>query len=428
MHAPWGSWAASQKPAYPPGLCSHIASLVLPSAVRSGKVAGPETGSSFFAHRSELARERAAQGLFPRGSQMPPLVDPFPRKVWRQVPSDCDRSVFVPGKRLPDSKEFPKGSTALAVGHDSGSWWAQVGIPVTPEEFLVLSSRSQHPESMGPVLPPILRHSVHSYCSMTSSELSEVRVNRLKSMLARAEELRAQEHAVHLRLEPRARDVLKGKRLLLFGELLAAMNFPDTTLTSDIQQGFRITGWLQGTRVRPTKVIVPSLTADDVWTPRHNHNRQMWSMCRSSGDDSLDQALWTQTLKECESGWATLHVGLTQPPSNSVLSKRFAVQQHDKVRPIDDFSVSQVLAIALQRGLTAERQLRHSGEVVTLSGKTFDLKSAYKQLPIHSRDLRFAQATVWNPQAKRPAVISLKALPFGATGSVHGFCRCSIAI
>ena len=451
VRAPWGrqkdgSWATSQEAAYPPGLCSRIASLVLQSAVHSGKVAGPETGSSFFARRSELARERAAQGLFPRGSQMPPLVDPFPRKVWHQVPSDCDRSVFVPGKRLPDSKAFPKGSTTLAVAHDSGSWWAQVGIPVTLEKFLVLSSRSQHPDSMGPVLPPILRRLVHRYCSMTSSELSEVRVNRLKSMLARA--LQAQERAVHLRLEPRARDVLKGKRLLLFGELLAAMNFPDTTLTSDMQQGFRITGWLQDTRVRPPKVIVPSLTADDLWTSRLYHHRQMWSMCRSSGDDSLDQALWTQTLKECESGWATLHVGLTQPPSNSVLSKRFAVQQHDKVRPIDDFSVSQVnrtlgcvekimvmpssstvsLAIALQRGLTAERQLRHSGEVVTLSGKTFDLKSAYKQLPIHSDDLRFAQATVWNPQAKRPAVISLKALPFGATGSVHGFCRCSVAI
>ena len=379
---------------------------------------------------------------------MPPLVDPFPRKIWHQVPSECDRAVFVPGKRLLDSKAFPKGSTTLAVAQDSGSWWAQVGVPVTPEEFLSLSAKSKHPESMGPVLPPILRQSVHQYCSMTSSDLSNFRILRLKSIVARAEELLLQERAVHSRLEPHARDVLKGKRLLLFEELLTAMNLPDTTLISDMQQGFRITGWLQDTRVRPTKVIVPSLTAEDLWLARHDHIRKIWDMCRSSGDDSLDQALWAQTLKECEAGWATLRVGLTQPPGSSVLSKRFAVEQHDKVRPIDDFSVSQVnhtlgcvekimvmpssstvsLALALQRGLTAEQALRAAGESVSLVGKTFDLKSAYKQLPIHSQDLKFAQATVWNPQAKRPAVISLKALPFGATGSVHGFCRCSIAI
>ena len=124
------------------------------------------------------------------------------------------------------------------------------------------------------------------------------------------------------------------------------------------------------------------------------------------------------------------------------------MQQQDKVRPIDDFSVSQVnhtlgcvekimvvpssatvsLALALQRGLTANKGGIVSGEVVALSGKTFDLKSAYKQLPIHSDDLRFAQATVWNPENQKPAVVSLKALPFGATGSVQGFCRCSVAL
>ena len=86
------------------------------------------------------------------------------------------------------------------------------------------------------------------------------------------------------------------------------------------------------------------------------------------------------------------------------------------------------LSMALQRGLTAQAHRLSPGEQVFLSGKTFDLKSAYKQLPIHKDDLRFAQATVWNADRKSQAVLALKALPFGATGSVQGFCRCSLAL
>ena len=143
-----------------------------------------------------------------------------------------------------------------------------------------------------------------------------------------------------------------------------------------------------------------------------------------------------------------MRVGLQKPPGNAVLSRRFAAQQKDKVRPMDDFSISQVnhtlgsvekvvalpasstvsLSLALQRGLTATLQGPAQPQHVALCGKTFDLQSAYKQLPIHTEDLKFAQATVWNPETQRPSVLSLKALPFGATGSVQGFCRCSLAL
>ena len=323
-----------------------------------------------------------------------------------------------------------------------------MGIPVSPEEFLDLSSRSIHPESQQPILPEFLAHAVHRYCSLTPAQLNEIRVNVLKSLLQRAQELKLQEHELHLGLEPHARDVLKGKRLLLLKEMLTSMNFGDCNLVSDIMQGFRITGWLPDTKLRPTKVVIPTLTAEDLWSARTENNQRMWSLCRSSGNPELDHALWLQTLKECKAGWATLNIGLCNPPNNYVLSRRFAVQQQDKVRPIDDFSISQVnntlgsvekivvmpssstvsLSLALQRGLHAKSPGTQSTSQVELAGKTFDLQSAYKQLPIHKEDLRFAQATVWNPDTQRPSVLSLKALPFGATGSVQGFCRCSLAL
>ena len=209
-----GSWATSQEAAYPPALCSQFASLVLQAAQEIGWIRSSQQGSQgrgfMRLTKAQSGTERAAQGLFPRGIQAPPLVEPFPRKEWYQVPASMDRSVFVPGKRFNHTK-FPKGSTTLAVLQQDGVWWAHVGIPVEPQEFLALAAVSIHPESQRPVLPEFLQHTVHRYCSKSAQELSEHRVSVLKSMLQKAEELRCQEAQLHSTLEPHARDVLKGK-------------------------------------------------------------------------------------------------------------------------------------------------------------------------------------------------------------------------
>ena len=126
--------------------------------------------------------------------------------------------------------------------------------------------------------------------------------------------------------------------------------------------------------------------------------------------------------------------------------RRFPIVQGDKTRPIDDLSASLVnstlgvdekivvqpsastisLALHIQtRCLSARRK---PSQPAGMKGRTFDLKSAFKQLGIASQDLPFAKVTVWNPDKQSPAVLALKALPFGATGSVHGFSRCSLAL
>ena len=58
---------------------------------------------------------------------------------------------------------------------------------------------------------------------------------------------------------------------------------------------------------------------------------------------------------------------------------------------------------------------RKASQPSALKGRTFDLKAAFKQLE-------------WDPVSCKPVVLALKALPFGATGSVHGFSRCSLAL
>ena len=69
-----------------------------------------------------------------------------------------------------------------------------------------------------------------------------------------------------------------------------------------------------------------------------------------------------------------------------------------------------------------------SGVNDTLTGRCFDLKSAYRQLPIHLQDLPFAAVAVWSPSDKTVRVLQMFALPFGAGGSVPGFVRVALAL
>ena len=197
------------------------------------------------------------------------------------------------------------------------------------------------------------------------------------------------------------------------------MSFPDNDLTADMQEGFRLTGCLQDTRTRPGKVIVHALTGEDVWSGRKSNNDRMWATCRPSGDPQLIQDLWQQTLRECKAGWATLHVGLTKPPGNAVLSRRFGVQRHEKTRPIDDISISQINSTL---GSVEKVVVIPSSSIVSLAEGPHCTVRIWCRFQC-TRRISGLRRPLCDPTSQRPAVLSLKALPFGATG-----CRCSLAL
>ncbi|CAE7708446.1 slc10a7 [Symbiodinium sp. CCMP2592] len=411
VRLPWGKsgsvWSTAEEAAYPQALCRHWAALLTQELVDQNRLEAPGLwhGTQRFA-----AAERASLGLFPKATHAPVTVDPFQGQQWAKLDSDSDRTKFVPGVRL------------------------QAAVT------------SQHPACSLPPLPEALERTVNSLSSRSLSEIHKLRCQRLRSLCDMAKELQEQEDADHSQLQPHMRDILKGKRLRLFDTILQGIGFPDKQLVRDMRSGFRITGWLPDTDTRPSKVVPPVMHRDEVWENRQKHNQQIWSQCKPSADPKLDRELWEQSLKECAQGWATLETGHTQAPENCVLGRRFPVVQGDKTRPIDDLSISSVnsslgsdekivvqpssstisLALHIQSRCLSSR--RRASQPAGMKGRTFDLKTAFKQLGIATEDLPFAKVSVWNPDAAAPAVLALKALPFGATGSVHGFSRCSLAI
>ena len=68
------------------------------------------------------------------------------------------------------------------------------------------------------------------------------------------------------------------------------------------------------------------------------------------------------------------------------------------------------------------------GEHCPILGRTFDLKSAYKQFGLCEADRELLRIAVNKPGDPDPVLLGLNALPFGAVGSVAGFLRISFAV
>ena len=65
------------------------------------------------------------------------------------------------------------------------------------------------------------------------------------------------------------------------------------------------------------------------------------------------------------------------------------------------------------------------GRSCELVGMNYDLKSAYRQVPIKEFHLKYAFFSVYNHELGEPQVYQLVTLPFGATHSVYSFLRLS---
>ena len=160
-------------------------------------------------------------------------------------------------------------------------------------------------------------------------------------------------------------------------------------------------------------------------------------MTRSSGDRALDEQLLAETREEIRKGRAIGPFKLEELEKDAIVSRRFLLQQGSKARVIDDYSVSGINdtcaahnkvdlhMIDTLAALTnqyfrhcAERQLDSS-----LVAKTYDLKSAYRQIPIRESHLKYAYFSIFNHETEQAEVYQMQTLPFGATHSVYCFLR-----
>ena len=166
----------------------------------------------------------------------------------------------------------------------------------------------------------------------------------------------------------------------------------------------------------------------------------------SSGDDCLDTATWEATLDELKRGWLWGPVAPADLPDHAVVTRRFGIWQSSgdnvKCRPIDNYKESLVnLTTSANETITlhstetiaagislAVQHAKDTGCRVPLLMKSYDLKKAYKNVPIHPDSLSESFLCVYDPKDRASKVFGQYVMPFGARSSVHGFVRVSAAM
>ena len=116
----------------------------------------------------------------------------------------------------------------------------------------------------------------------------------------------------------------------------------------------------------------------------------------SSGDHELDMGLRNATKKEVHKGSLIGPIPVSNLPPGATLTRRFAVRQKNKIRPIDDYRASMVNASVKQSESVSVHSIDHiaamislwirlgteSGRTPDLVAKCWDLTDAYKQVPL----------------------------------------------
>ena len=240
--------------------------------------------------------------------------------------------------------------------------------------------------------------------------------------------------------------------------------------------GFRLTGELQASGQFPAALKPAAIDLDHLKKTSRWAKFLIESSCKKAPSDmEVAAEVWRETAEQVQRGWLKGPWSWTEVEERFqgcwVPSKRFGVQQNEKVRCVDDLSeflinstvtqterielegLDHVVALArLFAGATVGSEDTctlpwcdsqpgvgrcHSfplhfawknGRSRMLRGRALDLKAAYKQLARHPDDAWASVLGVLNPELGEVCYFEAVALPFGAISAVTGFNRAARAL
>ncbi|CAE7654078.1 unnamed protein product [Symbiodinium sp. CCMP2592] len=311
----------------------------------------------------------------------------------------------------------------LAEERDREKCTVTFGVYHTESEFVRAAVTAGHPKAMVDSLPAHLVSCIDLLAKAPPSAIVQRRKRWLDKWTARAAEIGVRPDPVWEVEDPRMREVLRSKRLQLLDEIIASEGYEDVNLASDIRSGKDI-----------------ACVERAAWESPANEALRM--SLGSSGDHATDLKLWEKTMQEVERGWLVGPYAWDDLPAGYVVSHRFPLWQHDKLRPIDDYSRSGVNACVT----TLEQPTVDTADVAAamfaklceglgkakrpswIKGRSFDLTAAYRQLCVSTASRKFAVIAVYNPHTGKTCLFTQICLPFGSRASVNGFIRCSRCI
>ena len=483
-HEPWGlqkssaGWtaAASNGAAYPQMLCNEVAAIVYDLATQQQvqDVAIPSVTKRAKTSQTVMA----AAGKQPRGDRFPPIISEFAFTVLFRVDDHfqmpCDRklsqqqcSLFgipFPAKIL----QIKKGKTVGESKADSGSAEIEVGVWQTPQQYLKRSLEISHPFDDSSGVDDVTKINIFRLLTEGPEDRRrqcEVLLNYYEN---RAAALQSDEDVLHFQLDEDRRQIVAGKKFLVFDELCRDAGLVGEDLHLLQLQGVPLVGKDGPTALFKHEVVEPALTTTQLMKSSRWSRKMIMKKDSCSATDEFRNAVWQITMEEVAKGWIQGPLDEAQVAARLgplfVASKRFGLVQSDKVRRIDNLTDSLVnsafgssyklelegvdgisvlartfleatddqgvVSVTLKDGSRRVGKLHPSLTVAqarSLGGRTLDLDAAYKQVLVSKATQWCNVIAVDDPQGERRLFIS-HVLPFGASASVYGFNKVAKAL
>ena len=226
--------------------------------------------------------------------------------------------------------------------------------------------------------------------------------------------------------------VLADKNILLWKEMLKAINYEGMGVIEEFTSGTMLVGAAPTTGLWPSKFTLATMSISELHDTAKRE--RLNGMKSTPMDPEMVETVWERTMAEVQSGFLIGPIELDQIPHHVSLSKRFGIKQGTKTRCVDDFSRSGInscaqvsespkphtVDIIAALGLWL---MRHGPEGASWKVRTYDLSGAYRQCAVHPDSLEFSYILVAVPGEDRSVAFQMRALPFGSVRSVHAFLR-----
>ena len=313
-----------------------------------------------------------------------------------------------------------------------------VGVPRDPIEFMKEAQKVGHPRGHLVRTSNDIDIAIKANLEWEEHELFAHRAQVFKGWLQKAAELRQAETKLHAGLPQHLQQILARKKLLLWKHILVSLDYGDVKIIDEIISGFSLTGWASESGVFDKKVRPASMTVEQLKGVALGLNAAVVGSLKQAQWTDLDASALAETEAEVDKGWLSKCDKVDM--KNHFIAKRFPIQQKDKMRLIDDFSVCGVNATV---GLPEKLRVESVDQVVAIilsmmrskqalrrlpwTGRTFDLKAAYKQFGVSLGESNRLKIAIKSGQ-NDVSFYNVLALPFGATGSVVAFLRIAAAL
>ena len=242
-----------------------------------------------------------------------------------------------------------------------------VGVPSNPINFLRRAVAAGHPRGMDMFMGEAVDQALRDTFLNEPFSVAKKRIDFFKRWNERARLLQPREDELHAKLPPYLRHLLKGKRMLLWSEMLEELGYPDKELLNDMQKGFKLSGWLGESHVFPRRARRPENTVSDLKAMSPGLNKSTMDRAQKRQPDEIAVASLDVTQEEINNGWVFREDGAG--PSDA----RFGLPQSEKIRLIDDCR-----PINRAAGLKEKLKVQSVDRFCSMVARAFQLHDAEK--------------------------------------------------